>query len=234
MKIYRSILALLTLSLFVCFSGVQGQYQYPTMSTPTVSNASATAYPQYAEYYAIPQGAAPSTTVGAPQMVTSIGNIPSTVYVGTQQQAVPYAQYMSTANYTGGNDLWIQGTTNWTQYAVIPLGATVNLLAMSASGGSGYITDREPDGLIYSQNFYFYPNSQIPFYAAEIGRHVLTFTIGNKVSNPIVIEVTGYYYPGYYNSNGGYSNYAGYGNYAGYSNNVAYGGNMNYGGYSGY
>jgi hypothetical protein len=185
------------------------------ISNPAVPNTSAIASPQYAEYYAIPQGAVPNSTIGAPQMVATIGNIPSTVYVGTQQQAVPYAQYTSTANYTVANDLWIQGTTNWTQYAVIPMGSTVNLLAISANGGSGYITDREPDGLKYSQNFYFYPNSQIPFYAAEIGQHVLTFTIGSKVSNPIVIEVTGYYYPGYYNRyyNRYYYNYGGYDGY---------------------
>lgn len=231
MKMYRLIPALLTLGLLACFSGAQGQYQdqYPMTSTPAVSNASAVTFPQYAEYYTMPQGSAPSNVIGAPQTVANLGSNPSTVYVGSQQQAVPYTQYQSTTNYAGGNDLWIQGATNWTQYAVIPLGSTVTLLAMSASGGSGYITDIEPDGLKYSRNFYFYPNSQIPFYAAEIGRHVLTFTIGNKVSNPIVIEVTGYYYPGYRER---YYNY--YGSYTSYSNYASYGDYGNLGDYSGY
>ncbi len=212
MEMYRLILALLTLSLLACFSGVQGQYTTtPTpagMSTPVSSNMPAIANPQYAEYYALPQGSTPTNKIGAPQNVETLGNVPSTVYVGTQHQAVPYAQYQSTASYTGTNDFWIQGTNNWTQYAEIPYGSTVTLLAISPKGGNGYITDREPDGLKYSQNFYFYPTSQIPFYAAEIGQHILTFTIGNTVSNPIVIEVTGYYHPSYdsgYNDN--YNNY---------------------------
>lgn len=119
---------------------------------------------------------------------------PTTVYFSSQMQAVPYTQYQSYATYAGGNSLWIQGSSSWTQYAQVPKGSSLTLLAASPTGGNGYLYEIAPDGRQSKNGFYFYPgNSQIGFYADAIGQHILLFVIGSQVSNAIVIDVTAYY-----------------------------------------
>jgi hypothetical protein len=114
------------------------------------------------------------------------------------KQAVPYSTYQSNPTYTSSNSLWVKGKTSWTQYAAVPFGTIVLLVTVSPAGRSGYLTDIELNGLKYSQNFFFCPDSQQTFYANKIGRHTLKFTIGNQVSNPVVIDVIGYPYLDYY------------------------------------
>ncbi len=128
------------------------------------------------------------------------------------------SQYQSSPAYTGANALWIKGATAWTQYAVVPQGATVSLFAISPTGGSGSLTS---DGQTYSNNYVFYPNSLLTFYAGTIGRHTLSFAINGLSSNQVVIDVVGgtYTQP---NNNPVYTqptNYPGYypENYPGYS-----------------
>jgi hypothetical protein len=77
-------------------------------------------------------------------------------------QPAPYALYQSNPKYTGAKSLWIEGETAWTQYAVVPQVATVSLFAISPSGGSGLLAFEDSDGLTYSHNYFFYPNSLNP------------------------------------------------------------------------
>lgn len=202
MRINKILLALLPLVLLACLSGVQGQYQTP--SSPVVTGVqSATQYSQYSQYYQMVTGPAPSTHISAPQQFEIAGNAPASVYFGTQGQAVPYSQLQSSPTYSTSNYLWIQGATSWTQYAVVPQGASVPLLAISSSGGNGYLSEVSPSGQTYSYNYFFYPYSHLSFYADSIGRHILSFSINGAVSNTVIIDVTGNYvppsyYPGYY------------------------------------
>ncbi len=183
MKKLKLVPVLIALLLLACFSGVQGQMPYTTMPASNLNMVQGNA--QYSEYYNNITGQAPSSHIAVPQQISTAGMIPSTVYVGMQQQAVPFAQYQSSPTYAESNSLWIQGSTNWTQYAVVPFGTTLSLIGISPKGGSGILTDNEPDDLNYSVKYFFYPESQIAFYADAIGRHVLTFTIGNQISNPV-------------------------------------------------
>ncbi|MDD1758416.1 MAG: cupredoxin family copper-binding protein [Methanotrichaceae archaeon] len=176
----------------------------PTLSPLASTKASKSAASKYSEYYNNLTGPAPSAHVSAPAEYNVTNNTPNVVYFA-QQQAVPYSTYQSNPTYASSNSLWIEGTTNWTQYAAIPQDTTVSLVAVSPTGGSGYLTDNEPTGLKYSQNFFFYPDSQQTFYADKIGRHILTFTIGNQISNPVVVDVIGNPYLDYY-----YGPYFGY------------------------
>ena len=48
------------------------------------------------------------------------------IYFGSTQKAVPYTQYQTYALTTGANSLWIQGSTSWTQYAMVPQGSMLN------------------------------------------------------------------------------------------------------------
>jgi plastocyanin len=147
---------------------------------------------QYSQYYSMSSSVAASTHIIAPQKY-SIQVTPSKLYFGYQMQEVPYSQYQTYATYTGGNSLWIRGATSWTQYAVVPQGSSLSLLATTSPGGNGYLYEINPNGILSKNSFNFFPgNSQIGFNAGEIGQHILLFVIGGQVSNSIVIDVTSY------------------------------------------
>jgi len=152
---------------------------------------------QYSQYYSMMSSVAPSTHIIAPQKY-SMENIPSTLYFGYQMQAVPYSQYQTYATFTGGNSMWIQGATSWTQYAQVPQGSSLSLLATTSAGGNGYLYEIKPNGILSKNSFKYFPgNNQIGFYADTLGQHILLFDINGKVSNAIVIDVTSYYPPPY-------------------------------------
>mgnify|MGYP001302799026 CR=1 FL=1 len=152
----------------------------------------------YSQYYWISKGPAPKKHIETPKKHVAVDSTPTTVYFSHQMKALPYSQYQSYATYTGGNSLWIQSSSSWSQYARVPQGSGLSLLATSTAGGNGYLYEITPDGKLSKESFYFFPgNSQIGFYADTIGQHVLLFIIGGQVSNAIVIDVTGYYPPTY-------------------------------------
>ncbi len=146
---------------------------------------------RYSEYYTMLRGPAPAYHISVPVQFDITGTRPLDVYFSNQQQPVSFPQYQSGPTYNTSNSLWIQGTTNWTQYAEAPQGSTVSLIAVSPTGGSGNLVFVDADGRMYNYNYYFYPYSQMTFYADKPGRHTLSFTIGGMTSNAVVIDVTG-------------------------------------------
>lgn len=149
---------------------------------------------QYSQYYQTVSGPAPSNKISAPEQYDITGHTPNNVYLTMQNQAVPYLRYQANTNYSK-NTLWIQGSTDWAQYAVVPQGSTVQLVAISHVEGIGNLNFKDYDGQMYNYNFYFYPDNQLTFYADKPGRHVLSFASGNMSSNAVVIDVTGIYTP---------------------------------------
>ena len=143
---------------------------------------------QYSQYYSMSSSGQPT---GAQEY--SYSGQPSVLYVGPQQKAVSYNQYQSYANFAGGNSLWIMGTNSWTQYAQVPQGAYLSLLAMAPSGGSGYFYEIYPSGRLERSYYNFYPSTRISFFADEVGQHVLLFVVNNQASNAVIIDVGGYY-----------------------------------------
>ena len=117
---------------------------------------------------------------------------PETIYFGSAQKAVPYSQYQSYATSTGANSLWISGSSSWTQYAVIPIGSYLNMIATTASGGYGYLYEIYPDGNLDKSAYSFYPYNTMGFYAGKLGEHQLFFNIDGQPSNVIVIYVVPY------------------------------------------
>ncbi len=150
---------------------------------------------QYSEYYSAVNGAPPGNHISIPTQFDINGHMPMNVLFSNQQQPVPFEQYLSTPSYASRNSLWIQGQTNWTQYAVVPQGAVVTLIAAAPIGGNGYLNFVNSDGQSYRYNFFFYPYSQLTFYADMPGRHTLSFDIAGTSSNPVTIDVTGNYEP---------------------------------------
>lgn len=175
----------------------QGAYQtgltssIPSTATPTQETQALEN--QYAEFYTMPT--VPSTHISAPEEYRILGNAPSYLFFGNQMQPVSYFNYTSNQSYLKGNSLWIQGSTNWTQYAAVPRGAIVTLIAASSTGGSGYLNFIDSDGQTYRDSYYFFPYSKLTFYADKPGRHILSFNIGDNVSNSVTVDVTGSYTP---------------------------------------
>jgi len=149
---------------------------------------------QFSQYYKVtPQ--APSKPLTSPTQYELNGQEPAMLYFGMSQKAVPYSQYQSYALYTGQNSLWIQGSSSWTQYAQVPQGSSLSLLATTSSGGNGYLYEVYPDGTLNNNGYYFYPYNQIGFYADTVGEHLLFFVIGGQPSNVVVIDVVPYQPP---------------------------------------
>ena len=74
----------------------------------------------YSQYFWSYKGSTPKKHIESPKKHVIVDSTPSTVYFSYQMQAVPYTQYQSNAAYTGGNSLWIQGSSSWSQYAKVP------------------------------------------------------------------------------------------------------------------
>jgi hypothetical protein len=151
---------------------------------------------QYTQYYIMPTISAPSTHISTPAQTAILGKTPAIVYLGTQQQSLPYSQYQANANNAAVPSLWIQGVGSWTQYVEVPQGAILSLIAVSPAGGSGYLSEIH-NGTTYNSSSYFYRNSLLTFYADVIGQHVLSFTINGQSINQVTINVRAYVPPQY-------------------------------------
>ncbi len=149
---------------------------------------------KFSQYYSS-TAQAPVDQITAPAEIDLDEVQPATLYFGATQKAVPYTQYQSYALSTGGNSLWISGSSSWTQYAVVPLGSSLNMIASSPAAGYGTLYEIYPDGSLDVNGYYFYPYNKIGFYADEVGQHQLFFNIGGQPSNVIVIEVAPYQSP---------------------------------------
>jgi plastocyanin len=160
-------------------------------SSVTTSQAS---LQKFSQYYS-PAAQAPEDQITAPTEIELNEVQPAILYFGSAQKAVPYAQYQSYALSTGGNSLWISGSSSWTQYAVVPLGSSLKMVATSQAAGYGTLYEIYPDGSLDVNGYYFYPYNKIGFYADEVGQHQLFFNIGGQPSNVIVIYVVPYQSP---------------------------------------
>ncbi len=149
---------------------------------------------QYSQYFRS-TAHVPSNPITAPEEFNLQGQEPSMLYFGSAQKAIPYSQYQTYALTTGLNSLWIQGTSSWTQYAMVPLGSSLSLIGTSSAGGYGYLYEVYPDGTLKMNSYYFYPYNQIGFYADQEGQHLLFFNINGQPSNIIVVDVTQYQPP---------------------------------------
>ncbi len=149
---------------------------------------------QFSQYFRSTSNA-PSNPITAPAKFNLQGQEPSMLYFGSSQKAIPYSQYQTYALTTGSNSLWIQGTSSWTQYAMVPLGSSLSLIGTSSTGGYGYLYEVYPDGTLKMNSYYFYPYNQIGFYADREGQHLLFFNINGQPSNIIVIDVAQYQPP---------------------------------------
>jgi hypothetical protein len=194
MRKYQLLSALSILALLAGLFLVQGQYS--TASHSDALKAATNTTSQFAQYYTFPAPPNPKTHVTAPEQFDIENNTPNTVYFSYLMQPVPYSQYEPVMDES--NSLWIQGDRNWTQYAVVPQGAVVPILAISPAEGAGDINIIDSTGIPLKYNYFFYPDSRLLFYADSLGQHTMTFAINGKMSNQVIIDVTGPYQPARY------------------------------------
>ncbi|NMC10568.1 MAG: hypothetical protein GYA39_06290 [Methanothrix sp.] len=149
-----------------------------------------TTFSPYKEYFTTTGTSAIGGIISNPSLFDITKKAPSSVYYGSGQ-GLPYSQYVSLLP-TKSNDLWIQGTTNWTQYLVSPLGAVLHLVASVPVGGEGGFYEIIQTDTIASnyKTYHFYQGyNSMTFTAAQIGRHMLYFVVANQPSNVVVIDV---------------------------------------------
>lgn len=174
-----------------------GAVQSPSQASGT--DLDLAAVQKFSQYY-VSSSEEPADQITAPSRINLNDVQPETLYFGSAQKAVSYDQYQTYALGTGTNSLWISGTSSWTQYAVVPLGSQLNMIAITPSGGHGQLYEIYPDGSLSKNSYTFYAYNQIGFYADKVGEHQLFFNIAGQPSNVIVIDVMPYqqtYHPSY-------------------------------------
>ncbi len=192
-----SIAVLSIIALSALLFAVEGMAQVASMAS-AVSGPIEIKSSEVSASSAGPSAPASSSRISQPIEIENISSMtPGKLYLGLQRQTMTPAQFQAAPHRE--NNLWIQAKGGWLQYVVVPRGVTLNLIAVSPDGGMGRITEMSlPDGLNYSFDYDFYPSNQISYYAAEIGKHQISFSIGGQESNTVIIDVVDYrYYHGY-------------------------------------
>lgn len=147
----------------------------------------------YREYYktvVTPPIYVMSDAVSSPVPYSIAGQTPLGVYYRNGLW-LPYATYAS-SQATRSNDLWISGQTNWTQYAAIPLGSSLQLVASVPSGGEGSffkLIQKEAVNTDYRAAQFEPGYSSMSFIAGQPGRHMFYFVVNNQQSNVVIVDV---------------------------------------------
>ena len=171
----------------------QPVYNYPWYTTGGSFYSqpySDTTFSPYREYYTTAGTTVTGGIISNPTKFDIAQKTPSSVYYGAGV-GLPYSQYASLLS-SKTNDLWIQGTTNWTQYAVVPVGTWLQLVANAPVGGAaGFYDVGQTDKTISKYMTYqFNPRyNTMNYQAAQVGRHMLYFVVNNQPSNVVVVDV---------------------------------------------
>jgi len=175
-------------------------YSFPWYSTDLSFYKRAvpvTVFSPYKEYYTTTGTSVAGGIVSTPAKFNIAEETPTSVYYGTGQ-GLPYPQYASIVP-SKANDLWIQGAANWTQYAISPLGATLQLVANVPVAGVGgfYEAIQNDTASMKFKTYQFYQGyNNMSFSAERIGRYMLYFVVNNQPSNVVIIDVFAQEQPG--------------------------------------
>ena len=166
--------------------GISGMVKWLDLPVP-----SSTFIP-YREYYrtALVPTVVASSTVSSPVQYDITGQIPNGVYYRNGQW-LSFTTY-SSSRLTQSNDLWISGQTNWTQYAAIPLGASLQLLANVPAGGTGGFFEVVQNSAVKTEykTLQFNPGySSMSFLGGKTGRYMFYFVVNNQPSNLVIVDV---------------------------------------------
>lgn len=167
--------------------GISGMVRWLDLPVP------GSTFVPFREYYVTPvrpKTSIVSQVVGSPIRYNITGHMPMRVYYGNGQTQT-YASYARSISVPR-NDLWIAGLGNWTQYAAMPVGASLQLLASMPAGGYGgfYKVIQTTSLKTEYQSIQFNPGyNSMNFWAGQTGRHMLYFVVNNTPSNVVVVDV---------------------------------------------
>lgn len=105
--------------------------------------------------------------------------------------SIAQVESQSFATQAAGYLLRIDGDAGWTKHIELAEGETVSLIVLSPVEGSGYLYEIYPDGKVSRINRYFQRYDRLSFLADAVGEHILSYVIGDKASNTVVIDVLG-------------------------------------------
>jgi len=148
-------------------------------------------YSYYSEYYISTGLPVVGGIISTPVKFDIKRGTPSKIYLGSGQQ-VSYSQYSTSIAPTRGNELWIQGPSEWSQYVVCPAGTGLQLVAFSPAGGQADFFEIIQTNVVNatSKRYQFYSGyNSMNFAADQIGRHILIFVVNNQPSNAIIVDV---------------------------------------------
>lgn len=171
-------------------SPVPSYFWYSSDQIFTRQTMPPSAFDPYREYYSTQSIPMSSEVVSNPVPFVITQSPPSYLFYGSGQ-GLSYAQYLSITP-PQGNDLWIQGRHNWTQYIISPVGTTLDLVARVPLGGRGEFFESISNGTTFQRSgiYQFHAGyNSMKYRADEIGRHMLYFVVDNQPSNVIIIDV---------------------------------------------
>jgi len=84
--------------------------------------------------------------------------------------------------------LRIDSGASWTKHLEIPEGEAASLVVLSPAEGIGYLNVIYPNGESSGKEQYFQRHDKLTFVPETAGRYVLSYAIGDKKSNTVVID----------------------------------------------
>ena len=165
------------------------RYPLPSDASLYTAGAAQSAFIPYSEYFAAATKTAEGGVIGKPAQYDISGKEPIAVYYG-DGQGLAYSQYASAM--ASRSDLWIRGTANWSQYAVVPLGSKLELVAyVPQRGDAGFYQTIQTNSIFHDYGVYqLNPGyNNMSFDADQAGRHMLYFVINNQPSNVVIVDV---------------------------------------------
>jgi len=164
--------------------GISGMVQWLDLPVP------ASTFVPYREYYRTTLTTVASSVLSSPVQYDLAGQTPNGVYYRNGQW-LPFSTY-SSSRLTQSNDLWITGQTNWTQYAAIPLGASLQILTNVPSGGTAAFFEVISNNAVKTEYKTLQLNpgySSMSFLAGQTGRYMFYYVVNNQPSNLIIVDV---------------------------------------------
>jgi hypothetical protein len=157
--------------------------RHPEMYAPEVPTwPSASEFSIYSEYFTMTP---PAGMEVERHFASGTPNIFATGPGGEPIAAAYYQTY-----FPGSNSLWILGARSWTGYAVVPQGAYLRLLAHSPAGGRASLYEITPAERMVQKWLMLYSGySVLTFRAEEAGRYILLFSVGDEISNAVIVDV---------------------------------------------
>jgi hypothetical protein len=179
---------LLAIAIFLALPTAIAQYSGSYSQGTSQSYSTDNSVIEYSQYYSFSSSVQDGQVSEVEKYVTS-GSGPSYIYMGADRKKIPYSDMQYYYSYGQGNYLWIEGEDSWTDYAKVPKGSTIDLIAITSTGGNAYLYDIYPNGKMSTSLIAIYPYSRMKYYADTSGKHTLYFVINNRASNPVVIDV---------------------------------------------